>query len=317
MNIPILRKTIRLANLATATVSIRAVLTLNERRVHTTTALRQFQRLGHLFLRAEHDSMVNVRHATVFSRLVNGCIDQVFRRHVKCSTRTTTQSRRRRNMSLTERFEDRLFVGLVFVTGDQTWNLVFQPFRRVLNQQFRILFRAFAVDHFQHKFVFGIKGNVIPIVTASGIRRIVFVAMFLFFPNEVPLLVELNLFRVRGTVLLKMGQQVRREVVRHVLRQVVCNDLRYRDQLSPNVLFFAFHSPRRRVREWKRRFSPAIASRKKPCRDVRKSVVYKSSNTTAACCLGRNRHERGYFLHPEHHVGSSFYSDNKTCQDRP
>lgn len=270
-----------------------------------------------LFFCPEYRPIVYFYHTSIHTGLMHCCIHQVLRCAKTCFLRSTAFSCWMRQILLSEGLKNCLPVRLVFVAGNQPRRFELQAVSRFLYQLFCICFRAFAVDHFQHKFVFGIKGNVIPIVTASGIRRIVFVAMFLFFPNEVPLLVELNLFRVRGTVLLKMGQQVRREVVRHVLRQVVCNDLRYRDQLSPNVLFFAFHSPRRRVREWKRRFSPAIASRKKPCRDVRKSVVYKSSNTTAACCLGRNRHERGYFLHPEHHVGSSFYSDNKTCQDRP
>jgi len=40
MNIPILRETITLTNLAATTMPIRAILTLNRRSVHTPTTLR-------------------------------------------------------------------------------------------------------------------------------------------------------------------------------------------------------------------------------------------------------------------------------------
>jgi hypothetical protein len=43
-----------------------------------------------------------------------------------------------------------------------------------LYQQFRVLFRSFAVDDFQHEFVFGIQRNVIPVVATPRVSRIVF-----------------------------------------------------------------------------------------------------------------------------------------------
>jgi hypothetical protein len=61
----------------------------------------------------------------------------------------------------------------------------------------------------------------------------------------------------------------------------------------------------------------AIATRKTPCRDARKTFFYKPNNTTIACRPARNGCEREYFLRPEHRVWDNFYSDNKTCEDRP
>ena len=283
MNIPILRKTVTLANLAAATVAVRAVLTLDERRVDASTALRRLQCFGNLLFRAEHNPIVDVRDSSVFACLVNRRINQIFCRHVKCTTRSSRQSRRRWNVPLTERFQNRLFIRFVFVTGNQSWSLVFQAFRRVAYQQLRVLFRAFAVDDFQHEFVFGVNANVIPIVAAAHISGIVFVAMLFLFLDEVPLLVELNLLRVRGK-----NRPTRRGVLRRVHRQVACNGLRCRDQRSANALSSAFQSLRQRVREWKQRYLWVNAHRKKPYRDARKSVLYKSNNTTTVLsCSGR------------------------------
>jgi len=311
MNIPILRKTIRLSHLAAATIAIRAVVTFDERSVDLPTATRLFQHLGHLFFRAEYNSITDVCDASVHTSFVNRRIDQILARLVSRSLRTATFAGSLGSSFDSKGFQNRLLVRLVFVARDQPRSLVFQAFRRVLHQQVRVLFRPFAVDDFQHKFMLGVQRNMIPVVTASGIIRIFFVAMLLLLVNEVPLLVELNLVGVGGK-----NQPTRREGLRRVLQPISCNDLLYRDRLLTNVLSFAHRHLQRRVREWRRRLPPAAANRTKPFRVVRKNVVCKSGSTTIACCSGRKHLERGYFPRHEHRVWDTFYSDNKTCEDR-
>jgi len=130
-------------------------------------------------------------------------------------------------MTLAKRFEDRLFIHSPFVARDQSRSLVFQAFRRVLHQQVRVLFRSFAVDDFQHKFMLGVNGNMIPVVAASGVSPqkglLVFVAMLFLLVNEVPLLVELNLVGVGGK-----NQPTRCEVLRRVRLRVAYSVKNYR-----------------------------------------------------------------------------------------
>ena len=312
MNVPVLRKTIRLPNLPTASVPIRPIVTLDKRRVDLPTALRLLQRQLNLFLRTEYRSIINFRYSTLLPRLVNRRIHQILFRTITRSLRSTSPAGTFRRSLFTERLQNRLFVRFVFVARYQPRRLEIQAFRRFLHQQFRVLFRSFAVDDFQHEFVFGIKGDVIPIVAATGVRRIIFVATFLFLPHKVPLFVELNLLGLWGK-----NPRVRRGELRRVRLQVLCNDLPSRDRLSGVVLFFAFRHRRRRVRGWRWRFLPAGGSRTKRFHVVRKSVVYKSSSTVIGCRLVRRRPERGYFFRPEHRVGDIFYSDSKTYRDRP
>lgn len=214
MNIPILRKTITLPNLPAAAVAVGAVMPLDERGVDCLAARRLFRRrrarstesLGDLFLRAEHRTIVDFRDATVFPRLVDRRINEVLRRNVKRSPRTARQTGRRRNVMFAERLQDRSFIRFPLVAGDQPGSLEIQAFGRVLDKCFRIVFRPLAVDDFQYEFVFGIQRDVIPIVAATSVRRIISVAIFLFLFDEVPLLVELNLFRLGGK-----APRVRRE----------------------------------------------------------------------------------------------------------
>jgi len=61
--------------------------------------------------------------------------------------------------------------------------------------------------------------------------------MFFLLAHEVPLLVELNLFRFRRSVLLQFGRPARREGLRHVLRRVVYNDHRLQMHLLQGACF--------------------------------------------------------------------------------
>jgi len=312
MNVPILRKTIRLSNLTTTSVSVRSVLTFDKRRVHFATTWRQRQGCPNLSVCTKHRPVIDFRYTSLHSRLVDRGINQLPFRTITRSSGTPTSSCAFGDSFFAECFKNRLDIRSPFIARYQSWRLEIQTFRRFSYQQFRVFFRAFAVDDFQHEFMFGIQGDVIPIVAASRVSRIVFVTVFLLFSYKVPLFVELNLLGVRGK-----KQRVPREVFRRVPRRVLCNDLRYRDRLSINVRFSAYHFPRRRVRGWRRWFLPVIESQKRRFLDVQKSVVYKSSNTAIGCCLVRKYRGRGYFFHPEHRVWGSFYSDSKTCRDRP
>jgi len=312
MNVPILRKTIRLPNLATATVAVRSVVTLNKRRVHLAAARRHRQRRLNLSVRAEYRSIIDVRHSPLRSRFMNRRIDQILFRTITRSLRSPSFAGALGRSLFAERLQYRFFVRFVFIARYQSRNLEIQAFRRFLYQQFRVLFRPFAVDDFQHEFMFGVQGDVIPVVAATGVSRIAFVAVFLFFPHKVPLFVELNLFGVRGK-----NRPTHRAVVRRVLQRVLCNGLRYQDRPSGVVPFFAFPLLRRRVRGWRWRFLSAGGNRTRRFRDVRKSVVYKSSSTTIGCCLVRRRLERGCFFRPAHRIGDIFYFDSKTYRDRP
>jgi len=84
---------------------------------------------------------------------------------------------------------------------------------------------------------------MIPVVAATSISRIVCVAIFFLLVHKVPLLVELDFFRVGGK-----KPPILRGVFRSVRLQVWCSGKRYLCPLSTNVLFFAFRLLRRRVR---------------------------------------------------------------------
>jgi len=112
----------------------------------------------------------------------------------------------------TERLKNRLFVGRILITRDQSRRLVIQASRRILYQLLRVLDRPLAIDDIQHEFVFGIQRDMIPVVAATSISRIVFVAIPFFLQS--PIFVELNLFRLWGK-----KRRVRRVTVRHVDRQ--------------------------------------------------------------------------------------------------
>jgi len=114
----------------------------------------------------------------------------------------------------TERLKNRLFVGRILITRDQSRRLVIQASRRILYQLLRVLDRPLTIDDIQHEFVFGIQRDMIPVVAATSISRIVFVAILFLFSYKVPFLVELNLFRLWGK-----KRRVRRVTVRHVDRQ--------------------------------------------------------------------------------------------------
>ena len=114
-----------------------------------------------------------------------------------------------RHSLFAKRLQQRLFIRLVLIARYQSRRLVFQAFRRLLYQQLRVLFRAFAVDYLKHEFMFGIQRNMIPVIAATSISRIVCVAMLFLLCDETPLLVELNLFGVGGK-----SRRVRRGVFR-------------------------------------------------------------------------------------------------------
>jgi len=168
------------------------------------------------------------------------------------------------------------------------------------------------MDHFQYEFVFGIKGDVIPVVAAMGIKGIIFVAVFLLLFDEAPFLVERNLFGVRGK-----KSPTHCAILPHGLRRAGCSGSPFAGEHFPDDWFFASPFPRRHGQGGKRRFLSAIASRKKPFHDARKNVFYKSGNAIIGYRSARRWYERGYDLHPEHRVWGSFYSDNKIFSSRP
>ena len=219
MYVPILRKTITLANLSTTTISVRTILSLHKRRVDLPATLRTFQRMSNLLFRSEHRPIVNLLHSPLHTRLMNRRIYQILRRTITRLLRSTSFAHVFLGTWVTKRFKNCLFVRLIFITRDQSRRFVFQASRRFSHQPFRILFRPLAIDHFQYEFVFGIQGNVIPVVATTSVSRIVCVAVFLFLLNEVPFLVELNLFGQQGK-----KPRVRREVFRNVRQQVWYND---------------------------------------------------------------------------------------------
>ena len=157
--------------------------------------------------------------------------------------RSSTSARTTRTLFCTKRLKNGLFVRLVFITRDQSRRLVFQAFRCQTQQQLGVPFRPFAIDHLQHKFVFGIHCDTIPVVAATSVRRMTFIAVFFLLVHEVPLFVELNLFGLWGK-----KPRVRRGVARRVRLPILYNGRRYWDQPSLNGWSFAYHCLRRRVR---------------------------------------------------------------------
>ena len=313
MNVPVLRKTIRLPNLSAATIAVGAVMSFDERRVDFLTALRLFQRRLDLLLRAEHTSIIDFDDTTFHTRFMNRRIDQILAGLVTRSFRTTSLAGSFRGPLDAERFQNRLPVRLVFIARDQPWSPVFQAFRRFTHQQLRVLFRPFAVHHLQHKSMLRINRHVIPVVTTTGISGIVFVAIFLFLPNEVPLLVELKLLGLRGKI-----RRVRREVFPHALRQVACNESPFAGEFFPNDLFSASRSLPRHAQESKRPWIPEAANQKTPSPSAPKISSCKQDNTTTDVpCSCRNGLERGYYSRHELRVWNNFYSDSKNDSNRP
>jgi hypothetical protein len=313
MNVPILRKTIRLSNLATATIPVGPVLPFDERGVDFSTALRLFQCRLDLLFRAEHTPVINLDHSTFHSCFMHRRIHQIFARLVSRAFRTSTFAGAFRSAFDTERFQNRLLIRLVFIARNQSRSPVFQAFGRVVHQQLRVLFRSFAVDHFQHEPMFRINCNMIPIVATAGISRIVFVAMLFLFVNKVPLLVELEFLRLGGK-----PPRVRREVAPHVHRQVACNESRFASAFFPTDWSSSYRSPRRHAQGGRRLCPSAVVSRKKQFPDAPRIFPYRPDNTANAFSFrDRTKHGLGYFLHPEPRVEDSLYSGNKTFPNRP
>ena len=312
MNVPVLRKTIRLAYLAATPIPVRTVLAFDKRRVHLATAFRFLQSRPDLLVRSEDRPVIDFRHSTVLTRLVDRRIHQIIRCNTNRSTRTTRQTGRRRNVPLAERFQNHRRIRLPLVTRNQSRRLEIQASGGILHQCPRIVFRSFSINHFEDEFVLGIQGDMIPVVATTGVRRIIFVAIFLFLLNKVPLFVELDFLRLGGK-----ARRVRHGGFRRVLRRALCNDLPYQDRLSISVRFSASRSPRRRVPEWIRRFPRAVARRTGPFPVVRRIFSCKPGNTAVVCCSVRIGHGRGCFRRPEHRVWDSFYSDNKSFSNRP
>ena len=142
MNVPVLRKTIRLPNLARATVSVRSVVPLDKRRVDLPTARRGRQCRLDLLVRAKHCSIVDFRYSAFLTGLTDRCIDQFLRRHEKNSSRTARQARRLRDVSLAEHLQNRLFIRFIFITRYQPRRIAIQALRRFLHQQFCSFFRS-------------------------------------------------------------------------------------------------------------------------------------------------------------------------------
>ncbi len=313
MHIPILRETIRFANFPTATIAVGAVVSFDERGVDFFAAFRLFQRRFHLRFRTEHAAIIHLDNATFHTGFMHRYIDQIFAGLELAALRSPGFSGAFRCSLNSKRFQNCFLIRFVFIACDEPGNPVLQAFGGSLDQQFRVGFRAFAVDDFKHKFVFGIQRNVIPVVAAACVSRISCVAMLLFFSHEVPLFVELNLLRCGGKI-----PQVRREVFRHVRPRVLCNGSPCRNRLSIIGLFFSCHCLRQHVRESKQLFPLATGNRKKQSRDFRKISPCKHDNTTTALpCLARTKPEFRYYFRPERPVSGNFYSDNKTSKDRP
>ncbi len=318
MNVPVLRKTIRLSHLPAATIPVRAVVPFDERRVDFVTAFRRFQRFGDLLFRAEHPSTIYFRHATLFPRLVDRRIDQSFFRTINSPLRSSGPSRAFRRPSFAERLQNRLFVRLVLVARNQTRTPEIQSPSRFPYQQFRILLRPLAVDDLQDEFVFGVQGDMVPVVAASGVSRIVFVAIFLFLFHEVPVrqetqFVELDFLRPGGKL-----PRAHHEALRHVLRQVACSGSRFANVSFPIGLSSSCRSPRRRVRGGRRLFPSAIVSRRKPSHDVRRIFLCSRCNTATAFSFpDHTTLECGYFLLHDNRISRSFYSGNKSFSNRP
>src|SRR5262245_13395029 len=68
----------------------------------------------------------------------------------------------------------------------------------IFDQLFRLRGGALARHHAHHQTMYGVEGDMIPIIALFGVRWIVGIAVSLFFPYECPLLVTLDLSRLRG-----------------------------------------------------------------------------------------------------------------------
>ena len=152
MNVPVLRKTIRLPNLARATVPVRTIVPFDKRRVHFSTTQRGFQSRQDLFVRAEHRPVIDFRDSPVFASFVNSCINQIFRGNKKGGSRTTRQTRRFRDMPFTKRLQNRIPVRFIFITRYQKRNLEIQAPSCFLHQKYgasvRLLWTTFSTSLF-------------------------------------------------------------------------------------------------------------------------------------------------------------------------
>ena len=313
MNVPVLRKTIRLANLPAATVAVRAVLAFDKGRVHFTATLRLSKGGLDLFVRAKYRSIINFRYTSLHSRLVDRCINQLPFRTITRSSGPPTSSCAFGDSFFAECFKNRLDIRSPFIARYQPWSLEIQTPGRVLNECFRFVFRSFAVDDFQHEFVLGIKGDVIPVVTASRVSRIVFVTVFLFLFDEVPLLVELNLLRQGGKI-----RPIRREAFRRDLRRSGRIVRRSDNPFRSAFLFCEVRFLRQDARRWKRLALWAVSNRKAGFLVVRKiSFCTPGSTAVEYRCFFRTNPSREYYLRREDHVSDSFYSHNKSFSNRP
>ena len=175
-----------------------------------------------MILRAKHYSIVNLFYTSLHARFMYRRIHQVRFGSITWFLRSPTFTGKTRHSLFPKRLKNRLLVRLVFITRNQSRRLELQTSRRILYQPFCVRLRPFTIDDFKDKFVFGIQCNVIPVVAATSVSRIAFVAIFFLLENEVPLFVELNLLGVGGKT-----PRVRRGVVRHVCLPIGCSGSRF------------------------------------------------------------------------------------------
>lgn len=190
------------------------------------TTFRDLQCLDHLLLCAKHCPIVDFFDSPLHSCLVNRCINQSWLRSIRRALGASTFSCSLRKPFVAECLQYRGLVRLVFITRNQTRRLMFQDSCRFLHQQFGVLFRAFAVDDRQDKFMFGINRNMIPIVATASVSRITGIAICFLLSDKIPLFVELYLFGLWGK-----KQPTLHGVARHGVLPISYNGLRYCDQL--------------------------------------------------------------------------------------
>jgi hypothetical protein len=147
MDVPVLRKTITLPNLSTATIPVRSILTLDERSIDLPATLRFLQCRLNLFLRAKNDPIINLFDTPLHPRLVHRCIHQVWRRTITRSLRSSSLECSSWRSFCSKCLQNRSWIGGIFVARHQSRRLVIQASRRIFHQLLRVLDRPFAIDH--------------------------------------------------------------------------------------------------------------------------------------------------------------------------
>src|SRR5271166_3215804 len=177
---PVLAESICLASLPGVAVPVRAVLTLDERRIEGPTCTRLSQRRCHCGYRAENRPSGDLYHPPFLACLLHHGVGEALRRDFVGSLGTTTFAGPRWRDGLPVGVENRFLVGRIAVGGDQVHQPAPSATLEVLHHRRDVLPSPFAGNHADDQPALGVDRNVVPGVSFAVVGWVIGITVLLF-----------------------------------------------------------------------------------------------------------------------------------------